>query len=85
VTTLEACHFITLREGEESGRKELKSWNFVKMLVFMVFAVIGFFVLWGMTFLLCFALALDTGLSLLLGFSTSAVTIFAFITILMPP
>jgi len=57
----------------------------IKTVVFTVFVLIGFFVLWGITFLLSLVFTLNIALSLLLSLVISAVTIFALITILMPP
>ena len=57
----------------------------IKIVVFTVLALIGFFVLWGITFFLSLAFTLNIGLSLFLGFFISAVTIFALITVLIPP
>lgn len=60
----------------------------VKIFVFTVLAIAGFFVIWGMTFILCFALTLNFGLSMFLGLFISAATIFALIAcarILIPP
>lgn len=57
----------------------------MKIVVFTVLALIGFFVLWGITFVLSLAFTLNIVLSVFLGFFISAVTIFALITILIPP
>ena len=57
----------------------------IKIVVFTVLAVIGFFVLWGITFVLSLAFTLNIGLSVFLGLFISAVTIFALITVLIPP
>jgi hypothetical protein len=57
----------------------------IKIVVFTVLACIGFFVLFGISFIYISALTLNIGLSLLLGLFISAITIFALITVLIPP
>ena len=65
--------------------KKLTVGTAIKIVVFTVLALIGFFVLWGIIFLLSLAFTLNIGLSLLLSLLISAVTIFALITVLVPP
>lgn len=65
--------------------KKLTVGTAIKIVVFTVLALIGFFVLWGITFFLSLAFTLNIGLSVFLGFFISAVTIFALITVLIPP
>ena len=65
--------------------KKLTVGTAMKIVVFTVLGIIGFFVLWGITFFLSFAFTLNIGLSLFLGLFISAVTIFALITVLIPP
>lgn len=65
--------------------KKLTVGTAIKIVVFTVLALIGFFVLWGITFFLSLAFRLNIGFSLFLGFFISAVTIFALITVLIPP
>ena len=57
----------------------------IKIVVFTALALIGFYVLWGITFFLSLAFTLNIVLSVFLGLFISAVTIFALITILIPP
>jgi uncharacterized YccA/Bax inhibitor family protein len=81
LTILEACH----RLDTEVTERNLTVDDTVKIAVFTVLAIAGFFVLWGMTFVLCFALTLNIALSSLLGLLTSAATIFALIAVFKPP
>lgn len=57
----------------------------IKIVVLTTLACIGFFVLWGITFILSLAFTVNIALSLILGFLISAITIFALITVLIPP
>ena len=90
---MEACHRLALREGQKENKKEviqvtekkLTVGTAIKIVVFTVLALIGFFALWGITFLLSLAFTLNIVLSLLLSLLISAVTIFALITVLVPP
>jgi len=54
----------------------------VKIVVFTILALLGFFGLWAYIFFLSLALTLDIGLSLILGLFISGVTISALVTIL---
>jgi len=65
--------------------KKLTVGTAIKIVVFTVLALAGFFVLWGITFFLSLAFTLNIGLSVFLGLFISAVTIFALITVLIPP
>ena len=65
--------------------KKLTVGTAIKIVVFTVLALICFFVLWGITFFLSLAFTLNIGLSVFLGLFISAVTIFALITVLIPP
>ncbi len=65
--------------------KKLTVGTAIKIVVFTILALIGLFVLWGITFLLSLAFTLNIVLSLFLGLFISAVTIFALITVLIPP
>lgn len=56
----------------------------IKIVVFTILACIGFFVLFGISFIYVFALTLNVELSLLLGLLISAVTMFTLVTILRP-
>ena len=66
-------------------RKELTVKQLSKIVGFTILACMGFFVLWGITFFLSLVYTLNIGLSLFLGLFISAVTIFALITVLIPP
>ncbi|TET21000.1 hypothetical protein E3J74_00365 [Candidatus Bathyarchaeota archaeon] len=65
--------------------KKLTVGTAIKIVVFTVLALIGFFALWGITFLLSLAFTVNIGLSVFLSLFISAVTIFALITVLIPP
>jgi len=65
--------------------KKLTVGTAIKIVVFTVLALIGFLVLWGITFFLSLTFTLNIGFSVFLGFFISAVTIFAPITVLIPP
>lgn len=65
--------------------KKLTVGAFVKIVVLTVLGCIGFYVLYFTIFLLSLAFTLNIGLSLFLGLFISAVTIFALITVLIPP
>ena len=58
----------------------------IKIVVLTILACMGFLVLWGITFVFSLALTfMNVTLSLILSFSISAITIFALITVLIPP
>ncbi len=75
----------TRNELTRSTRNELTVRVALKIIVFTILACTGFFVLWGITFVLSLAFTLNIVLSVFLGFFISAVTIFALITVLIPP
>jgi hypothetical protein len=73
------------RKLTRSMGEELTVGVALKIVVFTILACMGFFVLWGITFFLSLAFTLNIVLSVFLGFFISAVTIFALITVLIPP